>query len=44
MQLASGLSRTAVTSQIKRLVNEGALVPTEPGRSPKQRYRRAQSS
>lgn len=37
----SGLSRSAVIKQINALVDEGVLVPTEPARSPRQRYRRA---
>lgn len=37
----SGLSRSAVLKQINALVDEGELVPIEPNRSPRQRYRRA---
>lgn len=36
---ASGLSRSAVTSHVRRLVEAGAVEPMEPARSPKQRYR-----
>lgn len=37
----SGLSRSAVLKQLNALVDQGELVPTEPNRSPRQRYRRA---
>jgi ATP-dependent DNA helicase RecG len=35
------VSRTTVMNAIKALVAEGILAPTAPGRSPRQRYRRA---
>lgn len=37
--LGSGLSRTAVVKQINALLDEGVIVPTEPTRSPRQRWR-----
>ena len=37
---ASGLSRSSILNHIKALVEEGVLIPTEPGRSPRKRYRR----
>lgn len=36
---ASGLSRAGVMRHINRLLEEKAIEPTEPGRSPRQRYR-----
>lgn len=43
IEAASGRSRSSVVAQINGLIQEGVLVPTEPGRSPRQRYRRARS-
>ena len=36
---ASGLSRSTITLHLKRLIQEGRVAPTQPARSPKQRYR-----
>ena len=36
---ASGLSRGGVMRHIKALISDGVIEPTEPGRSPRQRYR-----
>lgn len=40
----TGFSRTAVQGAINNLVKDGVLEATEPGRSPRQRYRRAINS
>lgn len=37
----SGLSRSAITAHVRKLVNSGEIEPMEPARSPKQRYRLA---
>lgn len=39
MMKASGLSRSTINNNLRRLINEGTIQQTEPGRSPKQRYR-----
>ena len=36
---ASGMARSTISAHIKRLVADGRVEPTEPARSPKQRYR-----
>ena len=36
---ASGLSRSTINLHVKHLIRDGKVEPTEPGRSPKQRYR-----
>lgn len=39
LMTATGLSRTSVLNAIKELMKEGKVEATEPGRSPKKRYR-----
>lgn len=39
MMKASGLSRSTINNNLRRLIADGIVEPTEPGRSPKQRYR-----
>lgn len=39
MMDASGLSRSTIISNLRRLIDQGIVEQTEPGRSPKQRYR-----
>ena len=39
MTEASGLSRSTINNNLRQLVRKGVVEPTEPGRSPKQRYR-----
>jgi ATP-dependent DNA helicase RecG len=39
----SGLSRTTINNHVKNLIEQGLIEPTEPARSPKQRYRIAPS-
>lgn len=41
MMNASGLSRAGIMRHIHRLLDDGIIEPTEPGRSPRQRYRLA---
>ncbi|KFI50956.1 ATP-binding protein [Bifidobacterium biavatii] len=36
---ASGLSRSTIAANLRKLVEDGIVEPTQPGRSPKQRYR-----
>lgn len=39
MMETSGLSRSTINNNLRKLIGDGVVEPTEPGRSPKQRYR-----
>ena len=39
IQDASGLARSTVLSHLKRLINDGAIEPTDPAGSKRRRYR-----
>lgn len=39
MAEASGLSRSTIANNLRKLIKDGIVEPTQPGRSPKQRYR-----